>query len=106
MHAVGKQVHSEVVLFYAFKGVNNGDVISLAGLFREDKDRAECHIHPVVAALFLPKIDIVDKHFLVANLAGIIKGRKNREVISNKLDYILKAITTDPNDVVVILTQQ
>ena len=54
---------------------------------------------PVVAALFLPKIDIVDKHFLVANLAGIIKGRKNRELISNKPDYH-KAITTDPNDVV------
>jgi hypothetical protein len=102
MHAVGKQVHSEVVLQHVtFKGVDKGDVISLAGLFREDKDRAECHIHPVVAALFLPKVDILDKHFLVANLAGIIKGRKNRELITNKPDYILhKAITTDPNDVV------
>jgi len=102
MHAVGKQTHSEVVLQHlTYKGVNNGNRVALAGLFREGRDRAECHIHPVVAALFLPKIDILDKHFLVANLAGIIKGRKNREVINNKPDYILhKAITTDPNDVV------
>ena len=102
MHAVGKQVHSEVVLQHlTFKGVNGGDRVSLAGLFREDRDRPECHIHPVIAALFLPKIDILDKHFLIANLAGIIKGRKNKEVINNKPDYILhKAITTDPNDVV------
>ena len=44
---------------------------------------------------------LIEKHFIIANLAGIIKGRKNRELITNKPDYLLhKAITTDPNDVV------
>ncbi len=51
--------------------------------------------------MFLPKVPLLEKHFLIANLAGIIKGRKNREPITNKPDYMLhKAIVTDPNDVV------
>lgn len=102
IHAAMKPVHADVVLQHLqFEGVNKGNTLSLAGYFDRTRDRPECYVHPVIAALFLPKIPVLEKHFLIANLAGIIKGRKNRDLITNKPDYLLhKAITTDPNDVV------
>ena len=102
IHAAMKPAHADVVLQHLqFEGVQNGNQIALAGFFDRTKDRPECYVHPVIAAMFLPKIPVLEKHFLIANLAGIIKGRKNRELITNKPDYLLhKAITTDPNDVV------
>jgi hypothetical protein len=108
IHAAMKPVHADIViqhLMYTGVGPQSGNseanLIALGGHFDRSKDRPECHVHPVVAAMFLPKIPILEKHFLIANLAGIIKGRKNREVITNKPDYLLhKAIVNDPNDVV------
>lgn len=102
IHAAMKPAHADVVLQHLqFTGVQRGNQIALAGYFDRTKDRPECYVHPVIAAMFLPKIPVLEKHFLIANLAGIIKGRKNRELITNKPDYLLhKAITTDPNDVV------
>jgi len=102
IHAAMKPAHADVVLQHLqYEGVQNGNQIALAGFFDRTKDRPECYVHPVIAAMFLPKIPVLEKHFLIANLAGIIKGRKNRELITNKPDYLLhKAITTDPNDVV------
>ena len=102
IHAAMKPVHADVVIQHLqYEGTNNGNKIALAGHFDRSKDKPECHVHPVIAAMFLPKIPLLEKHFLIANLAGIIKGRKNREPITNKPDYLLhKAIVNDPNDVV------
>lgn len=109
IHAAMRPVHADIViqhLMYTGVGPTNDpqvvpNTVALGGHFDRSKDRSECHIHPVIAAMFLPKIAMIEKHFLIANLAGIIKGRKNREVITNKPDYLLhKAIVNDPNDVV------
>ena len=102
IHAAMKPVHADVVIQHLqYTGTNGGNKVALAGHFDRSKDKAECHVHPVIAALFLPKVPLLEKHFLIANLAGIIKGRKNREQITNKPDYLLhKAIVNDPNDVV------
>jgi hypothetical protein len=59
------------------------------------------HVHPVVAALFLPKIKTVDEHFLYSNMSGIIKSRYNRTPLTTRPDYeLLYNLITDPNDVV------
>ncbi len=59
------------------------------------------HVHPVVAALFLPKIKTVDEHFLYANMSGIVKSRYNRTPLTTRPDYeLLYNLITDPNDVV------
>ena len=102
IHAAMKPVHADVVIQHLqYTGTNGGNQISIAGHFDRTKDKPENHVHPVLAAMFLPKIPLLEKHFLIANLAGIIKSRKNREPISNKPDYMLhKAIVNDPNDVV------
>jgi hypothetical protein len=58
-------------------------------------------VHPVVAALFFPKIDLLEKHFLHSNIAGIVKARYSGESLTNQPDYeLFYALTNDPNDVV------
>ena len=59
------------------------------------------HIHPVLVALFLPKIESLDCHFLRSNLSEIIFNRFNDinlNTISNAGLY--HALITDPNDIV------
>lgn len=75
---------------------------ALTGKFnREQGHNAGDHIHPVIAALFLPKIDCLEDHFLRSNIAGLVKSRYKREALANRADYqLLYALTTDPNDVV------
>jgi hypothetical protein len=59
------------------------------------------HVHPVVAALFLPKIKTVDEHFLYSNMSGIVKSRYNHTPLTTRPDYeLLYNLITDPNDVV------
>jgi hypothetical protein len=58
-------------------------------------------IHPVIAAMFMPKIDQLESHFLYSNIAGIVKARYNNERLNNRPDYeLFHALTQDPNDVV------
>ena len=58
-------------------------------------------IHPVIAALFVPKIEVIESHFLYSNIAGIVKARYNRTPILNKADYeLFYNLVTDPNDIV------
>lgn len=59
------------------------------------------HVHPVIAALFLPKIDILEQHFIYSNMAGIVKARHTDEPLMTKPDYeLFYSLVTDPNDVV------
>jgi hypothetical protein len=59
------------------------------------------HVHPVVAALFLPKVQILDEHMLFANIAHIVKCKHENKPIMTKPDYELYYdLVTDPNDVV------
>jgi len=54
-------------------------------------------VHPVVAALFLPKIDIIDQHMLIANIAKIIYQKYNGIEIQTQPEYELYwDIATDP----------
>ena len=59
------------------------------------------HVHPVVAALFLPKIDVLESHFLYSNLAGIVAARKEKRALTTRPDYdLFYSLVTDPNDIV------
>lgn len=58
-------------------------------------------IHPVVAAMFLPKIANFDEYFLFTNLAYILRCKYNGDPISTFHSYLmLYNLVTDPNDVV------
>lgn len=72
-----------------------------------DKNRANksldlySYVHPLIAALFLPKVKILEHRFLYANIGEIIKKRYNDEAFrtstNNELYFDL---VTDPNDTV------
>ena len=36
------------------------------------------HVHPVIAALFVPKIGLIEQHFLHSNIATLVKNRYER----------------------------
>jgi hypothetical protein len=100
IHASTRTLHSQVLL----QSIQYQDCSdeALNGKFNRDLGhRVGDHVHPVVAAMFLPKINKLESHFLHANLAGIIKARYNGEPLTNRPDYeLFYSLTTDPNDVV------
>ena len=60
-----------------------------------------CHVHPVVAALFLPKFTKLDEHMLLSNIAHIFKCKHENKRITNQVDNnLLFHLVTDPNDIV------
>ena len=75
---------------------------ALAGTF-EPKfgHRVGDHIHPVIAAMFIPKIEKLEGHFIRSNLSAIVKARFNNEMFTTRPDYELYySLVNDPNDVV------
>ncbi len=99
VHDSSKLLHSQVVLqalqFGAF------DTEAVSGTYdKRFMDKVD-YVHPVIAALFLPKLRYVEQQFLFSNMAGIVKSRYNRTPITTLPDYeLFYNLVTDPNDVV------
>jgi hypothetical protein len=94
-----RPLHAQVVL----QSLQYGDMApeALNGQLDRSRHNPGEHVHPVVAALFLPKVDILTSHFLYSNMAGIVKNLYNREPLRTRPDYELYYnLVTDPNDVV------
>ena len=62
------------------------DLIAVSGKYDQDKMDAYKHVHPLIAALFLPKFEVLDRTVLHAHLAGIVRARYNREPLINQVD--------------------
>jgi hypothetical protein len=94
-----RPLHAQVVL----QSLQYEDMATEAinGQFDRSRHNPGEHVHPVIAALFLPKVDILTSHFLYSNMAGIVKNLYNREPLRTRPDYELYYnLVTDPNDVV------
>lgn len=100
LYAASKPLHAQVSL----QSMQYTDMAleALTGTFnRELGQRPGDSIHPVLAALFLPKIPLLDSHFLLSNIAGIVKARYNGEALNNRADLeLFDALTNDPNDII------
>jgi hypothetical protein len=99
MHSVNKVLHSQVFL----QSITYSDCAfqALTGKYDQNAHNPLDHVHPVVAALFIPKIKSLDENLLLANLAKIVATRYNNEPLSNIPDYKLYYdLINDPNDVV------
>lgn len=60
-----------------------------------------CAAHPVIAAMFGPKIASFDQHFLYSNISHIVKCKHAREPILYDADrHLLQAMILDANDIV------
>jgi hypothetical protein len=99
LHAGTKAVHSSVVLQsmqYQDLGIE-----ALSGTYNKDLHNVSNHVHPVIAAMFLPKVDVLEQHFLHSNIANIVKTRYNKESFSSMADALLyDSLIRDPLDVV------
>ena len=95
-----KPLHAQVMLqSMQYRDLNYE---SLTGQYRREQGQNPGeHVHPVIAAMFLPKIDVLEHHFLYSNLAGIVEARKNRKPLRTRPDYeLFYSLVKDPNDIV------
>lgn len=99
LHASSRPLHAQVLL-QSMQYTDCGHE-ALSASYDRNLHRVGEHVHPVVAALFLPKFKLIDEFFLFSNIAGIVKCRYNGEPLMSRPDYeVFYALTTDPNDVV------
>lgn len=100
IYATSRPLHAQILL--QSLQYKDCDFEALSGRYNRDMGhRPGEHIHPVIAALFLPRVDVLETNFLHANMASIIKARHNGEQLTNRPDYELAyALTSDPNDIV------
>tara|TARA_B110000908_G_C10263987_1_gene461850 strand:- start:1139 stop:2806 length:1668 start_codon:yes stop_codon:yes gene_type:complete len=95
-----RPLHAQVVL-QSMRYTDCADEAVNGKYAPEHGHRLGQHVHPVIVALFLPKLDLVDQHFLIANLANLVKTRYNRQKIQTLPDYeLFYNLITDPNDIV------
>ena len=100
LYASSKPLHAQVLL--QSMQYRDCDFEALSGTYSpQHGNRPGDSIHPVIAAMFMPKLDVLENHFLYSNISGIVKARYNGESLTNKPDYeLFYSLTNDPNDVV------
>jgi len=79
-----KQLYQQIVLQSV--QYKDCDLMALAGKFDPERHNAYSHVHPLIAALYLPKFDVLERTTIHAHLASVIKSRFNREPIVNQVD--------------------
>ena len=100
LHASSRPLHAQVLL--QSMQYRDCDFEALSGEYkRELGHKPGDSVHPVVAAMFMPKLEVLESHFLHSNICGIVKARYNGEPLTNRPDYeLFYSLTNDPNDVV------
>jgi hypothetical protein len=94
-----KAIHAQVVI----QSMIYRDCASqaLTGQYMPERHNPHCSIHPVIAAMFIPKIPLFDTHMLQANIAYIVKQRYTKQPILTSTDYdLFYDMISDPTDVV------
>jgi hypothetical protein len=93
-----KELHSQVTL----QSLIYEDLSTSAITSSFDRNRVNVFsfVHPVVAALFLPKIQLLEEHMLLASISNIVSCRYNNVDIQTQPEYELYMdIATDPSEV-------
>lgn len=99
LHGLSKEIHNQVILSHlVHPGMCDTRVVEFT---RYAPEKAKINIfefvHPVVAALFLPKIKILEQHMLLASICNIVKCKYEGQDITTQPEYELYYdISTDP----------
>lgn len=97
LYQQSKPLHSNVVMQSLM--YKDSAPEALAGKFDQSKHNVYSHIHPIIAALFIPKIRILEEHILLSNIGYIVKSKYEGTPIMTKPDFELYwSMITDPND--------
>lgn len=62
---------------------------AVGGGFNKEKHDKYIHIHPVMAALFIPKIRLLEEMMVFASITNVVLSRSKNEPISTRPDYEL-----------------
>ena len=99
LHASTRLLHSQVFL----QSIQYQDTsfIALTGTYDNNTHNPMDYVHPVIAALFIPKVPSIEESLVLANMGNIVKTRYNNEPFTNLPDTKLYFdLINDPNDVV------
>lgn len=99
IHQLFKPIHSYIVI----QTMTYQDLSDEAtrGLFEPNKHDINKYVHPVLAALFLPKMNGLEERMLYASISNIINTKYSRERIITKPDYeLFYSLVVDPSDTV------
>nr|QBK88784.1 MAG: major core protein [Mimivirus LCMiAC01] len=97
MYGQTTSLHRQVILQHL--AYSDCSPEALTGKFKADKHNVYSYVHPIMAAMFLPKIPVLDEHMLIANIGYIIKCKHEGRPIMTKPDAELYwDMITDPND--------
>jgi mannitol/fructose-specific phosphotransferase system IIA component (Ntr-type) len=90
-----KELHNQVTLqSLIYKDCDN---VSFQDKFEKNKINIFSFVHPVVAALFIPKIELLDQHMILASIAEIVALKANGQELQTQPEYELYwDIATDP----------
>lgn len=76
---------------------------AVSGTYDSSKHNSYSYIHPVVAALFFPRIKYVDEHMLLSNIAYIVHCKNNGLPLRTLPDHeVYWDLRTDPNEMVCV----
>jgi hypothetical protein len=92
-----RELHDQVTLqslIYA-----DCDQMALQSTFDKTKINVFSYVHPVVAALFIPKFELLDQHMIMASIAKIVASKYNGVELQTQPEYELYwDIATDPSE--------
>lgn len=98
---VTRQLHTQLILQTLMYKDCGPDALN--GSFDKIKNNAFKHVHPIIAALFLPKVPYLDEHLLIASIANIVKCKNEGKPIMTLHEYELYwDLITDPNQSVCV----
>jgi len=99
MYTMTRTTHSSVIL--QSMQYENCPPEVLNGVFDPQKHNTSCSIHPILAAMFIPKIRLFEEHFLFTNIAYIVSTKNNKQPLNNMADInLLYSMINDANDIV------
>jgi hypothetical protein len=100
LYEAERRLHAQVSL----QSVTYGeyDIAAMSGKHDPNSHNKNSFVHPVLAAMFLPKIELFERHFLHSNLAYIVKSKQFGDEASNTYPnyMLLHSLVYDPTDVV------
>lgn len=93
--------HSTVVMQTQMYNIHGVEKIVKNALLSKVQHNVSCAAHPLIVALFAPKITILDERMLLSNLARLIVDRIEGKPVRNKADFeFFVDLTTDQQEFV------
>lgn len=76
-------------------------ITAVAAQYRPDRHNVFQGIHPVIAALYIPKIPVIDEVTLLPSITNVVKARVNNEPLVKRPEYdLLYNMVHDKNEFV------